>query len=110
MTSLIEKLRELRSRAAGSTGTGAGAPLNEQSIERLMHLLCETRDDELSCEEVFSCLDEYVECLEAHQEFGHRKQLVEHHLNLCTDCRDELDALIHALEDANAAEHGNATS
>ena len=110
MTSLIEKLRELRSRTGESTGTGAGASLNEQSIERLMHLLCETRDDELSCEEVFNCLDEYVECLEVHQEFGHRKQLVEHHLNLCTDCRDELDALIHALEDANAAEHGNTTS
>lgn len=105
MTSLIEKLRELRSRTGEGAGASAGASLDEQSVERLMRLLCETRDDELSCEEVFSCLDEYVECLEAHHEFGHRKQLVEHHLKLCTDCRDELDALIHALEDADAAGH-----
>lgn len=110
MANLIEKLRELRSRTQESALTNADMPLDERGVERLMHLLCETSDDELSCEEVFNCLDEYVECLESHQEFGHRKQLVEHHLNLCTDCRDELDALIHALEDADATERGPAAS
>ena len=110
MSNLIEKLRELRSRTKESAAAKANLPLDERGVERLMHLLCETRDDELSCEEVFSCLDEYVECLESHQEFGARKQLVEHHLNLCADCRDELDALIHALEDADAAERGAAAS
>jgi hypothetical protein len=28
----------------------------------------------------------------------------EHHLALCRDCYDELDALVHALESATAAE------
>ena len=110
MSNLIEKLRELKSRTNKGMVTNADVQLDELSVERLMHLLSITRDDELSCEDVFNCLDEYVECLEYHQEFGKRKQLVEHHLSFCTDCRDELDALIHALEDADAAEQGTAPS
>jgi hypothetical protein len=73
-------------------------PLDDQSIERLMHLLCETRDDELSCEEVYGRLDEYVDCLMAHRDVGEKQLLFEHHLSICPDCRDELEALVHALE------------
>jgi hypothetical protein len=77
-------------------------PLDEQSIARLMIILCDTRDDELSCEEVFSRLDEYVDCLMGRFDVGDSRSLFEFHLNRCTDCHDELDALIQALEDAIA--------
>jgi len=111
MSNLIEKLRELLGRATPATSNHVAVPLDDHSVERLMHLLSETRDDELSCEEVFNCLDEYVECLESHDEdvghgdvghgdVGGKKPLVEHHLSICPDCRDELHALIHALENA----------
>jgi hypothetical protein len=79
-------------------------PLDDYSFERLMRLLCETRDDELSCEEVYGRLDEYVECLMTHRDVGDMRPLFEHHLGLCSDCRDELDALIHALQNAAAEE------
>lgn len=103
MSNLIDKLRELLGRASHPHPSASVAvPLDDQSIERLMHLLCETRDDELSCEEVFNCLDEYADCLESHKDVGGKKPLVEHHLSICPDCRDELDALIHALENAAA--------
>ncbi len=101
MSSTIEKLRALLRRQSSPDTASTEAALDEKGVERLMRLLCETRDDELSCEDVFNCLDEYVDCLEAHQEMGGKKPLVEHHLNLCTDCRDQLDALVHALEKAN---------
>ncbi len=77
-------------------------PLDGPSIDRLLHLLCETRDDELSCDEVFGRLDEYVECLLSHQGFTGPAPLVEHHLALCPDCRDEYDALVQALLRAGA--------
>lgn len=98
MANLIDKLREIMGHTAHPSGEKIAVPMDDQSIERLMHLLCETRDDELSCEEVFNCLDEYVDCLESHQDVGGKKPLVEHHLSICPDCRDELDALVHALE------------
>jgi hypothetical protein len=103
MSSLIDKLRKLTGRHSETTSeTTIVVPLDDESVTRLMHLLCETHDDELSCEEVFNCLDEYVDCLASHQDIGGKTPLVEHHLSICADCRDELDALVHALENATA--------
>lgn len=110
MSSTIEKLRALLERQSPPDSASTGAALDEKAAERLMRLLCETRDDELSCEEVFNCLDEYVDCLAAYQNMGGKKPLVEHHLNLCTDCRDQLDALVHALETATAENGGEETT
>lgn len=100
MAQLIDKLRELLERPSHTSGPAAITALDDQSIERLLVLLCVTRDDELSCEEVFNCLDEYVDCLAAHSDLGDRQALVDHHLSFCADCRDELNALINVLRDA----------
>lgn len=105
MTELIEKLRQLLAHVSSVAPEKEDVSLDAASVERLMSLLCETRDDELSCEEVFNCMDEYAECLESRHDVAHdvggKRALVEHHLSLCPDCRDELHALIHALENAN---------
>ncbi len=101
MTSLSEKLRELLGKPVIMGSAAETMALDDQSLQRLMHLLCDTRDDELSCEEVFNCLDEYVDCLEASHDVDGKRSLVEHHLSICSDCRDELDALVHALENAS---------
>ena len=102
MSNLIDRLRQLLGLAARPTPACVNVPLDDASLERLMHILSETRNDELSCEEVFNCLDEYVDCLEAYQDVGGKKPLVEHHLSICPDCRIQLDALIHALENVTA--------
>lgn len=98
MAQLTEKLRELLERPSHTSGMVAITALDDRSIERLMVLLCVTRDDELSCEEVFNSLDEYVDCLLAHSDLGDRQALMEHHLGFCADCRDELNALVSALQ------------
>lgn len=98
MAQLTEKLRELLERPSHTSGMVAITALDNRSIERLMVLLCVTRDDELSCEEVFNSLDEYVDCLLAHSDLGDRQALMEHHLGFCADCRDELNALVSALQ------------
>ena len=101
MSSVIDTIRRLLERPVPAAPTVA-VPLDDQSIDRLLHLLCDTRDDELSCEEVFTCLDEYVDCLASHDHDMDRLPLVEHHLALCADCRDQLNALQQALADASA--------
>ena len=98
MAQLIEKLRELLERPSSLSGRVAISALDDRSIERLLVLLCVTRDDELSCEEVFNYLDEYVDCLLAHSDLGDRQPLMDHHLGFCADCRDELNALVNALQ------------
>jgi hypothetical protein len=100
MSSLIDKIRGLRKEVPPTSETCVHVPLDDQAFERLLLLLCDTRDDELSCEEVFGRLDEYVDCLLAHRDAGVIFPLFAHHLGLCADCRDELEALVHALESA----------
>lgn len=85
----------------------AAVPLDDQSIERLMRLLAVTHDDELSCEEVYNRLDEYVDCLISREDMGDIKPLLERHLGFCADCNDELEALIHALEQSTSDDNPN---
>ena len=101
MSSVIDTIRQLLERPA-QTEPSVVVPLDDPSIDRLLHLLCDTRDDELSCEEVFSRLDEYVDCLISHRQVIENAPLVEHHLTICADCRDELRALQQALAQAAA--------
>ncbi len=101
MTSVIDKIHKLLERPARPLDEVV-VPLDEASIDRLLCLLCDTRDDELTCDEVFGRLDEYVDCLLSHQQFAGPTPLVEHHLTLCPDCRNEYDALVQALRRAGA--------
>jgi hypothetical protein len=101
MSSVIDTIRRLMERPA-TDEPSIVVPLDGPSVDRLLHLLCDTRDDELSCEEVFLRLDEYVDCLVSHAQVMEQRPLVEHHLSLCADCRDELSALQRALAQAAA--------
>lgn len=101
MSSVIDIIHRLLERPAKAEPT-VEVPLDSPSIDRLLHLLCDTREDELSCEEVFSRLDEYVDCLLSHRHVMDQLPLMEHHLSLCADCRDELHALQQALANADA--------
>ncbi|HEY1407467.1 MAG TPA: hypothetical protein VF434_00915 [Promineifilum sp.] len=102
MTSRIEKLREMMGQSRPSPGDSVFVPLDDESVARLMRFLCEMRDDELTCEEVYERLDEYVDCLMARKEIGAIRPMLEHHLGICPDCRDELTALEHALRSVAA--------
>ncbi len=96
MSSVSDTIRQLLERPAQGE-PGVVVPLDDASIDRLLHLLCDTRDDELSCDEVFIRLDEYVDCLIGHGQMWEHRPLIDHHLTLCADCRDELRALQQAL-------------
>lgn len=62
-----------------------------------MEMLSLTRDDEVSCAEVFAALDEYAEEIIAHKDSEELMPLVRHHLRMCVDCHDHLDMLLDAL-------------
>lgn len=107
MANLSEKIRRIMERPSDTADVSAAVPLDDQSMERLMRLLCVTRDDELSCEEVFNRLDEYVDCLISREDVGSIRPLLEHHLGFCADCHDELEALILALEQTDPDDNRN---
>lgn len=81
-----------------ATATTAVSNLNlsPESTVRLMHLLARTQEEELSCEETFALLDEYVELTES--DAATLMPLVRHHLDGCPDCHERYDALRRILQ------------
>lgn len=73
--------------------------LSDAAFERLMAALLMTRDDELSCAEVFALLDEYAELAAADEtKAAALMPLMEMHLEMCPDCHEYYDALRGILQ------------
>lgn len=78
---------------------------DERSPEELIQLIKSlqiTEEVEYSCDEVFRLLDQYAEAIVAGGEAEKLMPLVEHHLEVCGCCREELEAVVQILE-ANPA-------
>ena len=67
-------------------------------VHRLMRRLQNTRDEELSCDEVFALVDEYAEANQRGEDVGTLKPLIRHHLDMCMECEEEYEALVQVLE------------
>lgn len=104
MASLIEKLKNLLGLNAPTGGPGRVVTLDGPAVEQLMHILSQTREDELSCEEVANRLDEYVDCLAGHLSDEEMVPLMAHHLDMCHDCYEAFEALKRAIESAEPNE------
>lgn len=64
----------------------------------LLQSLPHTRDVELTCDEVFALLDEYAERAHRGENVAQLMPLVEHHLMMCPECREEYEALVRILQ------------
>lgn len=72
--------------------------MTQDHLVDLMHRLETTLDNAYSCEEAFALLDEYVEMVADAEEAERLMPLVKNHLDLCPDCRDEFEVLLHILK------------
>jgi hypothetical protein len=75
-----------------------GATLEPQMVKRLVRAVMTTRSDEIGCEECFEQLDRFVEMKLAGKNAAEAMPLVQDHLDLCADCREEFEALVMALK------------
>lgn len=80
---------------------------NEQEVpnEALMgflHVLEEVRLDDVPCNEVFARLDEYCEKQVRGQDAAVLMPLLREHLDICSDCCEEYEALLTVLEQSAA--------
>ena len=72
--------------------------LPDEVVEGFLHVLDKVRVEDVSCDEVFKQLDEYVE-KEVHDGDASRiMPLLREHLDICSDCCDEYEALLTVLE------------
>ena len=75
--------------------------LTNEEIERLMKMLGLTRDDELDCDRCLNLVAEFAESKLAGKSFSAGAKLVEHHLSICNECREEFQALQVTLDKLN---------
>ncbi len=106
MSTFIERIRAMfgspspAEKPAAETHTDADASpvLDDADVRNLMMALSMTRDDELSCGEVYALLDEYADHVINDEDAAALMPLVEHHLVMCKDCCGQYDALMRVLE------------
>ena len=63
----------------------------------LAHMIAETTQEEIGCDEAYELLDQYAEIVARGDDPAVLLPLVHHHLSLCRDCREELEALLRIL-------------
>lgn len=63
-------------------------------IVRVLRMLAGTQDTELGCEEVTALLDEYCEAQAGGEDLSRFAPVMNAHLRLCADCREEYEALL----------------
>ena len=73
--------------------------LSKDEIEKLMRLVGLTKDDELNCEQCLALLAEFAELQLDGKSLREGLRAVEQHLDVCSECREEYEALQRALQD-----------
>ena len=74
------------------------APQRAVKINSLVAMIGQTEDHEWDCGQVFELLDQYAEIVEKGENPQVLLPQVYRHLERCTDCREELLALLEALK------------
>mgnify|MGYP001245832907 CR=1 FL=1 len=72
--------------------------LQEEVVIKFLRVLENARAEELSCSEMYSRLDEFVETEVQSKDAGKITPLVREHLDMCPDCCEEYEALLSVLE------------
>lgn len=72
--------------------------LTNEAVLGFLRVLEHDHDGELSCDEIYTKLDEYVECEVDSKEAARVMPLIRHHLDICSDCCEEYEALLDVVE------------
>jgi hypothetical protein len=94
--SISEKIRSLVKRLGSSQEENAMQMPAE--LQKLMQMVENTQEVEFSCDEVFDILDQYTELVYRGEDAAELMPLVEHHIEICPDCREEFESLLRILE------------
>lgn len=72
-----------------------------QMAQKIMGMLAKTREDELTCDDVFALLDQFVEMAARGEDVASLMPMVQQHLDLCGDCREEYESLMNVITNQN---------
>jgi hypothetical protein len=73
-------------------------PLPDEVVDDFLRVLEKIRAEDVTCEEVFAQLDEFVEKEVDGKDASRLMPLLREHLDICSDCCDEYEALLEVIE------------
>ena len=72
--------------------------LPNKAVLGFLRVLESVREEECSCDEIYTKIDEYVEREVDKKDAAQLMPLIREHLDLCPECCEEYEALMHILE------------
>jgi len=72
--------------------------LTNEAVLGFLRVLEDVRKDELSCDEIYDKLDEYVECEIDSKDAAQIMPLIREHLDICHECCEEYEILLDVIE------------
>jgi len=80
------------------TSLGLQKELPSQAVLGFLRVLENARGEEISCDEIYVKLDEYVEREVSKKDAAELMPLIREHLDTCPDCCEEYEALLDVVE------------
>src|ERR671925_400448 len=78
--------------------------LPNQAVLRFLHVLESVREEDATCDEIYAKIDEYVEREVDNKDAAQLMPLVREHLDVCSECCEEYEALLNVLEKTSKKE------
>jgi hypothetical protein len=72
--------------------------ISPEQAEKMLLMIQNTKDVELSCDEVHALLDQYADMANRGEDVASLLPLVHFHLDMCPDCREEYEVLSKILD------------
>jgi hypothetical protein len=72
--------------------------LSDEVVEDFVRVLEKIRMEDVTCDEVYEQLDEFVEKEVDGKDASRLMPLLREHLDICSDCLDEYEALLDVIE------------
>ncbi|HEY2979859.1 MAG TPA: hypothetical protein VGJ22_01650 [Anaerolineales bacterium] len=76
----------------------------DELIQDLIRSLESTNDEECSCGDVYTLLDQYAESEIRGEDAARLMPLLRHHIQVCNECCEEYEALLRVLENSSLSE------
>ena len=73
--------------------------ISNETILGFLHVLETLEAEEISCDELYEKLDQYVEREVDKKDAALLMPLMREHLDTCTDCCEEYEALLHIIQE-----------
>lgn len=83
---------------------GLQKELPQETVLGIMRVLDTMPEEEISCEDLYTRLDEYVEREVDTNDAAHIMPVIREHLDLCPECCEEYEALLDILSKSSKQE------